>query len=124
VVAQMSECRIRECFFCPEVVFGGVGKSFPLESESELGRDPFEYRNRRVYHFGTNAITCQDRYAIISPLVRAGHSNPVGRPQLTQYFHPTSTSLPHAGQRNSPDGGWPQPGQKFTFRAEGSVLPQ
>ncbi len=48
---------------------------------------------------------------------------PTPRPHVTQNFHPFSSSLPHAGQRDT-ERLFPQCGQYTTVRPSGSVPPQ
>src|SRR5581483_6902077 len=99
VITQVPECGFGKRFSGSQIVVGAERQALPLEYKRVYRRHALEDRHCGCDDFRADAVTANHRNAI------ALHSKPVERPQLAQYAQPTSTSLPHAGQRSSPDGG-------------------
>jgi hypothetical protein len=64
-----------------------------------------------------------EEYPVSSARVRLTRCYATSRPQVIQYFQPTSSSALHAGQCFTVRL-WPQWGQKITSRPSGRVPPQ
>ena len=94
VVPHVVEGDLGKRFLGPEVMIGRVRESFPRQGKPVLLSGGVKHGNRRLDHLRPDSVAANDRDPVLrarhgpplsaSARLRPPHSNPVGRPQLTQ----------------------------------------